>query len=414
MKSIEEQIWDFAAAHPDKTAVKSRTAQATYGELCHRIMAAANLYRGTLGMTPGETVVVASDGDIEFLCAYFGAHMAGLRAAPLDSHTSRDRLGQIAAAARNINRFVGTAQDDVELLALPLGHSFGLGRVRCCLSAGATLVLHGGIANAGRLFKAMETAGATGFAMVPAGWRYLRRMSGLRLGDFAHRLRYVEMGSATLSVAEKRELADLLPATRLCMHYGLTEASRSAFWEFHTDAAHLDSVGRPTPGVTIAILSDDGHTLPPGEEGEICVGGDHTARHYLSDDESGDASAGGLFRTGDLGRVDGEGYLHLTGRKKEQINVGGKKVSPDEVEEALMQIDGVADCACVGAADPAGVLGEVVKACVVRKDGSCVSPKEVREAMSGKMEAWKLPVVIEFVEMIPTTENGKKQRNKLA
>lgn len=314
-----------------------------------------------------------------------------------------------AAAARNINSFIGNNAEDVELLALPISHSFGLGRLRCCLSKGQTLILFGSLVNVKRLYRLMEEARVTGFSMVPAGWKFLQKTSGNRLGDFADQLRYIEMGSAYFSPTDKQELAGLLPHTRVTMHYGLTEASRSAFMEFHTDVEHLDSVGKASPYTDIRIVDEEGRPVPDGTEGEIVVRGEHVTRGYLHA-PVGEGFFGDYFRTGDWGIRTSAGYLYLKSRKKELINVGGKKVSPFEVEEQLLRCPGVADCACVGIRDPQGMVGEVVKAFVVRREGCDLSVEDLAAFLNGKLEHYKRPVCYEWIASIPKTPNGKIQR----
>ncbi len=248
--------------------------------------------------------------------------------------------------------------------------------------------------------------------MVPASWRYMKKMSGTKLREFSNQLRYIEMGSANFTTEEKMELAALLPETRICMHYGLTEASRSAFMEFHKDKDYLCSVGRPTPNTIIKIFDEQGIEVPTGEEGEICIKGDHVTCGYINalnelsyfDD---------YFRTGDWGHKDREGYLYLTSRKKDLINVGGKKVSPMEVETLIQKVPGVLDCACVGIPDKEGYLGEVVKAYVVKETGSSTTFDEILSQITGKIEYYKLPVQWSWVEEIPKTQNGKILRHLL-
>ena len=116
-----------------------------------------------------------------------------------------------AAAALNINAYIGNTSDDIELLALPVSHSFGLGRVRCCLSNGQTLHLLGSFVNVKRIYRTIEEENITGFTMVPASWKFLQKMSGDQLGHYGKQLRYIEMGSAYISEDDKRHLAHLLP-----------------------------------------------------------------------------------------------------------------------------------------------------------------------------------------------------------
>lgn len=317
-----------------------------------------------------------------------------------------------SAAARNINEYIKNEEDDVELLALPVSHSFGLGRVRCCLSNGQTIILLGSFVNTKKIFRTIEEEKVTGFTMVPASWKFLQKMSGSKLAEYTSQLRYIEMGSAYLSEEEKQEMANLFPHTRVTMHYGLTEASRSAFMEFHEDESHLGSVGKASPHTEIKVFSDKGVQLSSCQEGEICVKGEHVTKGYLSID-NGESFYGDYFRTGDSGLIDENGYIYLKARIKELINVGGKKVSPTEVDEQISKIEGVADCACVSAKDPDGVLGEVVKAFIVRLPDSELTFDDIKSQLLGKLESYKIPVLFEWIDSIPKTQNGKVQRNIL-
>lgn len=317
-----------------------------------------------------------------------------------------------AAAARNINSFIINQENDIELLALPVSHSFGLGRVRCCLSNGQTIILLGSFVNTKKLFRTIEEERVTGFSMVPASWKFLQKMSGEKLADYSSQLKYIEMGSSYLSVEDKRHLADLFPDTRMTMHYGLTEASRSAFMEFHKDAHHLDSVGKASPNTDIQIFSQNGEMLPPTQEGEICVKGEHVTKGYILSDNK-NSFFGEYFRTGDSGIIDYEGNIYLKSRIKELINVGGKKVSPTEVDEQILKIPGIEDCACVATKDSEGVLGEVVKAFIVRKPDSDLSFEDIKSQLIGKLESYKIPDEFAWIDKIPRTQNGKIQRNLL-
>ncbi len=320
----------------------------------------------------------------------------------------------LAAAALNINTFIKNTADDVELLALPVSHSFGLGRVRCVLSKGGALVLLGTFASMKKFFGQMEQYHCSGFGMVPAGWGYIKKMSGRKIGQFADQLRYIEIGSSFMSIEDKELLCELLPNTRICMHYGLTEASRSAFMEFHSEHDRLDTAGKASPNVDVKIFDTEGKELPVGAEGEVCVKGEHVTCNYWNEAPERFAKDffNGYFRTGDSGFLDKDGYIHLKSRIKEMINVGGKKVSPMEVEDILITIPGIEDSACVAMPDPEGVLGELVKAFIVCKDES-LTDVAIIEALKPKLEVYKLPAVIERIDAIPKTASGKVQRLKL-
>lgn len=476
MITIEQSIWQTAQQTPNKVAVTCNKATVTYKQLCCSILSARDYLANQLNK--GDTVILSAGKQIEFVYAYFGAHLAGIKVVPIDPVTNPRRLQHIlketgarlligyesaeaqiaslslkefaslwesqfsqpefpkedtvadilfttgttglpkgvplsfkneAAAARNINQYIGTVSDDIELLALPVSHSFGLGRLRCCLSVGATMIILGNFTNVKKLYRTIEEEHITGFTMVPASWRYLNKFSGDKLQEYASQLRYIEMGSAYFSADEKQHLASLLPDTRVCMHYGLTEASRSAFLEFHQDANHLDSVGKPSPNTEIEIFDEQGNILPPYAEGELCVKGDHVMLGYLSHIAKDDFFDG-YFRTGDWGYKDAEGYIYLKSRMKDLINVGGKKVSPIEVEAELMQISGIVDCVCMGVPDPDGILGEVVKAFLVKDPQTEITFQEVSVQLQGRLENYKIPVFYQWTESIPKTQNGKIQR----
>lgn len=318
----------------------------------------------------------------------------------------------IAGAAANINGFVLNDDSDIEALGLPLSHSFGLGRLRCVLTAGGTMVLVGSFANLKAFFNVLETEHVTGFGMVPAVWQYIKRLSGRRISRFADQLRYIEIGSSPLSVEDKRLLMELFPYTRLCMHYGLTEASRALFSEFHHDSEKLETIGKPvSPQVEACILDEQGNPVPDGIDGELCVRGNMVMRSYLLPEDNIDAFHNGWFRTGDWGHRDAAGDYYFTGRKKELINVGGEKVSPAAIEDAIRSL-GVADCACVAVPDPNGMLGEVPKA-FLQRGGCQLDIEDIKQRLSQLLPPHEIPVLWEWIDSIPRTTSGKIQRLKL-
>ena len=208
----------------------------------------------------------------------------------------------------------------------------------------------------------------------------------------------------------KQKLLDLLPQTRICHHYGLTEASRAAFLEYHADRDHLASIGRPSPNVEMAVRDDEGRDLPDGQEGEIVVRGGMVMQQYWKQPElTRDALRDGWLRTGDRGYRDADGYYYLTGRQGDLVNVGGRKVNPEEVEQALNGHPAVVESACVGIADPQGIVGECLKACVVLR--SEVRDEQLIEWLRPRVEEYKIPRVWQRVEKIAKTASGKIQRH---
>lgn len=479
MKTIEEQIFDHVQNTPDKVALISGDTEITYSQLWDYCLCAAEKLKQDYHLKKGDRVILSAAGNIEFVYAYFGVHIAGGICVPIDPDTNQTRFeyieksttpvcvmgslhnvkketipftdvvngtskasyvapeqsqvadilfttgttgapkgvalsyNNLSAAARNINAFIGNTSSDVELLALPVSHSFGLGRLRCSLSKGASVVLLGTFANIKKFFKEMARCQVTMFAMVPASWGFIKKMSGKYIGKFADQLKYIEIGSSFMPVEDKELLMSLLPNTRICMHYGSTEASRSAFMEFHTYKDNLLSIGKASPNVEIKIFTTQGTPAALGEEGEVCVKGEHVTCSYWNETPERFASDfyDGYFRTGDCGTMDAEGNIYLKSRIKEMINVGGKKVSPMEVEDILNTIPGIRESACIGIPDPGIVLGEVVKAFIVADDN--LSDEEIMKQLRPQLEVYKLPVEIERINAIPKTGSGKIQRLSL-
>ncbi len=320
---------------------------------------------------------------------------------------------QIAQVAVNINAFVGGRPGDVEVVPIPLSHSFGLGRLRCMAQSGVALALEPGMRNAARLLLRLLDLKANGLALVPAGFELLLAMTKDRLGDARSHLRYIEIGSATMRIETKQRLMELLPETRICHHYGLTEASRSAFIEYHADQNRLDSIGRASPNVELAILNDDGQTLDPGQSGELVVrGGTVMKEYWRQPDLTRQTLRDGWLHTGDWGRRDTDDYFYLVGRRTDIINVGGLKVSPEEVEQVLDRHPAVVESACVGVPDPQGLAGQCLKAFLVLK--TPMPNTELVAWLRPHLEEYKIPQLWERVQIIPKTSSGKIQRGKLA
>lgn len=444
--TIVERIYRNSLQFPDKPAIVCNDTILSYSNLWHKILESAN---SILEKNPkGSRITYKASLSESFVAQYFGIHLAQCVNVPVDNDISSDRFLEICnevklnnlphisnflkdhlvfpdedlnadimfttgttgkpkgvllshknlcCAVDNINAFIGNNVDDVELIALPLAHSFGLGRLRCVLSKGGTVVLFNGFANVKKLFESIENHHCTGFAFVPAAWNYIQRISGDKISKFASQLRYIEIGSSYMSVESKQKLMSLLPNTRICMHYGLTEASRSTFLSFFDDKEHLNSIGKPAQNTDIKVF----------EDGEIGVRGQHVFHKYLNDVPADFRDS--YFLTGDCGKIDENGYIYLTGRKKEIINIGGKKVSPIEVESVLNTFPAIVESCCVGVQDD--VYGEVVKAyIVVNKE---FDNTLLRKFLKDKLETYKIPSSFQIVDSLPKTKSGKIQRLEL-
>ena len=224
-------------------------------------------------------------------------------------------------------------------------------------------------------------------------------------------LRFIGATSAVLPSHLRDQLEAVFNAPVFEM-YSSTECGPIAVSPLSPKKRKPGSVGLPA-GTEVAIMSEPGSFLPAGKIGEIVVRGPALFRGYQNDPEANKRSfVGGWFRMGDLGYLDEEGYLFLTGRLKEIINSGGQKVSPYEVNEALLAHSAVAEAEAFAVPHPR--LGEEVAAAVVLRSGVVASERELREFTAGRLTRFKVPRRVLIVDEIPKSPAGKIQRARLA
>lgn len=315
---------------------------------------------------------------------------------------------------RMINRFMGLDAPLAELVTVPLSHAFGLRRIICVHLVGGAVVVEDGPFNPARSLQALRDRRCTGLSAVPAVLGMFRSAFADVLKQIGERIEFVELGSAPLSARGKTDLCELFPKAQLCMHYGLTEASKVTFLHFFRDAHKLHTIGRPSPGVQVKVADEGGVEVPVGGLGEIWAKGLNVAEEYLLDPElTGEKFRDGWFHTGDLARADADGYLELLGRTDDMINVGGKKLYPLEIEQHVK--DAFPDIDCAVAAEANAHLGARPVLCY--SEATPVSPalfREVAARLAEKVEAYKVPIRAVAVPAIPRTANGKVVRQDLA
>ena len=257
----------------------------------------------------------------------------------------------------------------------------------------------------------LEEFAPTYYAAGPAVHLELLAEFTRRSRPVRHTLRFVWSGFTPLSTALEERLERALDVP-IIQAYGMCEAGQVASNRLPPGRRRRESVGVPI-GIEIAIL-DDGHqpVQPPGV-GEIWVRGQSVITGYENDPEANEqAFHDGWFRTGDLGYLDEDGYLFLTGRMKEQINRGGMKVSPSEVDAVLMRHPEVVDAATFAVAH--ATLGEDVAAAVVVREGASVTAQQLRDFALGELATFKVPSRIALVPALPKSAQGKMRRRELA
>jgi acyl-CoA synthetase (AMP-forming)/AMP-acid ligase II len=226
-----------------------------------------------------------------------------------------------------------------------------------------------------------------------------------------HRFRFVASGSASLSPATLARLESVVGAP-VIESYGLTETAT-----VFTSNPMLPGIRKPGSvglpiGSEVAILDAAGNPLPSGTAAEICARGPGVMLGYDDPDANEAAFVRGWFRTGDQGYLDEDGYLFITGRIKEMVNRGGKKISPREIDDALLEIPGVEQAGAFGFPHPS--LGEDLAAAVVCASGSSLDAASIRSALAERLPEYKVPSRIVFTDQLPRTNSGKLQRTRLA
>ncbi len=456
------KILEAAARTPEKDALIFSGERVSYGRLKEGMLAAAGKLESA-GVRRGDRVVLsARNRRPDFVYGYLACHSLGAIAVPVDwavpapalaeiMRLTRAKLawpeeglggagtgGQEAAEIgldepadilftggttgrpkgvvqthRNILAFaggraavVGASTDDRLVLPLPLSHGYGLCRLRATLLCGATAILVDGFLAPGDVLRAFDESGGTSLCCVPSGFEALLQLASGELAGCRSRIRYIESATAPLHAATAARLLSLLPETRLFNAYGMTETTSSiAYVDLLSAPGKAGSVGKAVPGIEIRI----------GRDGRVLVRGASVMSGYWENsEETKKALDGDWYAANDLGALDAEGYLFLKGRPEEMINVGGLKVAPAELENLLREHPAVADCACVGVADPAGFAGERVKAILVPAPGGPrPSQREIVDWLRGKVEAYKVPAQVVWLDALPKTELGKVDRSAL-
>jgi long-chain acyl-CoA synthetase len=264
-------------------------------------------------------------------------------------------------------------------------------------------------------------------AGVPSMFRSLLDLPPARLRAATSGVRLCTSGGAPLPAAW---LSAFREATGLPIYegYGLTEGGPVITTNAIGGVAKPGSVGRPLPGVELRLVDAEGRPLdeepePDPEDldadtsesghdtGRVAVRGPNLFSGYWPDGAGG-PDAEGWFRTADVGFLDADGDLHLVDRSSDVVIVNGFNVYPREVEQVLLELDGVAEAAVVG--DPDERRGEVVRAVLVRAGGATVGEEDVRAHCTERLARFKVPSVIEFVDALPRTPTGKVARRQLA
>lgn len=317
--------------------------------------------------------------------------------------------GNLAASIKNISDTYRLTPDDKAMVVMPLFHVHGLiGVSLSTLSTGGSLVIPPRF-SASRFWGEQKDSGATWYSAVPTIHQILLARADDE-GAPHESFRLIRSCSSALAPAVFEQLEARFGAPVL-EAYGMTEASHQMSSNLLPPGERMPgTVGKGT-GVDIAIMDDDGNLLSAGEQAEVVIRGANVTHGYHNNpDANAEAFTNGWFRTGDQGFLDADGTLTLTGRIKELINRGGEKISPLEVDAALLGHPAVSEAVCFGV--PHTMYGEAVQAAVVV---SADTDEDAIRAYCGEhLAGFKVPDRVYIIDTMPRTATGKIQRRHIA
>ena len=340
-------------------------------------------------------------------------HTSGTTSRPKGVPLSHKNL--VTTISNIINTYELTS-DDKTLLVMPLFHVHGLmcGLLSSLAAGCAVYIPSERKFSASTFWSQIKNNDITWYTAVPTIHQILiSRAEEDYPKDNPPNLRFIRSCSASLAPALLEKIEKIFKAPVL-EAYAMTEAAHQM------TSNPLPKYGTSKPGkvgpgqnVEIAILNNKCEILEIGEVGEVCIKGENVTKGYRNNPKANDeAFAGNWFHTGDQGFLDEDGYLKLTGRLKELINRGGEKISPIEVDSALMAHPGIAEAVCFAAPDEK--YGEEVNAAIICKETGSLTQKDIEDFCKERLAVFKMPKKIFFTEDLPRTGSGKIQRRKVA
>jgi long-chain acyl-CoA synthetase len=366
---------------------------------------------------PADRPTLTINSDDTALFQYSGG-TTGLSKAAIATH------GNLMANMLQIRTWLHAFREGQErtLMAIPLFHVYGMvGGMSISIKMGSALIMVPNPRDLKDVLENIQKYKPTYFPAVPALYNALNNHPDVKSGKYnLGSIRYCVSGSAPL-LLETKQTFEKLTGGRLFEAYGLSEAPTCTHGNPLTGVNKAGSIGMPMPDTECKIVSlEDGVTeMPQGEEGELVIRGPQVFKGYwnmptetantLRPDPSG--QGGPWLYTGDIAKMDEDGYFYIVDRKKELIKPGGFQVWPREVEEILITHPKVREVGVAGVPDRHS--GEAVKAWVVLKDGETATDEELRAFCKDKLTGYKVPKHIEFRQELPRTTVGKVLRREL-
>lgn len=327
----------------------------------------------------------------------------------------------LLAGAKSVAQYLQNRPDDRILTVLPLSFDYGLNQLTSAFYAGATNILMNYLLPRD-IIRIVHDERITGLAAVPPLWIQLAQLDW----EKAPSLRYITNSGGAMPRATLNKLRSVLPATKIFLMYGFTEAFRSTFLAPEEIDRRPDSIGKAVPNAEVLVLREDGSPCAPGEPGELVQRGALVAMGYWNDAERTalcfkplKARQAGLplaeiaAWSGDTARIDEEGFLYFIERRDEMIKTSGYRVSPTEVEEVIYAAEHVAEAIAIGIPHP--VLGQAIAVIVTARNAVQPDVDALLRVCKQHLPAYMLPSHIELREGdLPRNPNGKIDRKLLS
>jgi acyl-CoA ligase (AMP-forming) (exosortase A-associated) len=323
----------------------------------------------------------------------------------------------VIAGAEIVAEYLRITHNDRTLAVLPFSFDAGLNQLMTALHAGATCVLLKFLF-AKEITAALAQERITGLAGVPSLWNLLTQEHSKLAETALPALRYITNTGGAMPLGTLARLREALPATQVFLMYGLTEAFRSTYLPPEELNRRPTSMGKAIPNTEIFVVREDGTQCAPGEIGELVHRGPTVTLGYwnqpeltaqvlrpnpLARPELGTPET--VCYSGDLVRIDEDGFLYFVGRRDNQIKSSGFRISPNEVEAALMQYGSVHEAAVIGVAD--AMLGQAILAYLVAREAVPLDPERVLEAVADLLPRHMVPKEVVILDKLPHTSSGK-------
>lgn len=325
--------------------------------------------------------------------------------------------GQVLAGSSIVSDYLGITSKDRIIGVLPLSFDAGLNQLMTAIQQGGTFVPMT-FTFAREIVKTLEREQVTGMAGVPTLWSLMSQPNSTLERTALPHLRYITNTGGHMPQTVLTALRKALPKTQVFLMYGLTEAFRSTYLPPEELDRRPDSMGKAIPDTEILVVNEKGQRCAPGEVGELVHRGptvsmgywgqaELTAKvlrsHPFNPPELGDGEK--VCYSGDLVKMDEEGFLYFVGRRDNMIKCSGYRVSPTEVEEVLFQSGKLREAGVIGIPDP--VLGQAIKAFVVPSDAESVDAEKLQSYCAERMPRYMVPKIVQIRKSLPKTPSGK-------